>query len=254
MDAASNASHCLCRERNSTRAICTLDLLGAFTLRVADIGVCVARSAQPLVALVALHQRADRRTLAGTLWPDHSEERATANLRAAVWRLPDHGGGILVAEHGTIGLDRRVDCDVHRLKRAAFDLVEHSTFQWTWVVDLLRLGEELLPDWDKEWLTLEREWLRQLRLGTLDIVTERLIAAGRCSEAVVVAMMAVRDDPLRESSQRLLIEAHQRNSNHNLARRQFETYRSLLRRELDIDPSFPAPGMSSPTTLRLTLA
>ncbi len=50
-------------------------------------------------------------------------------------------------------------------------------------------------------------------------------------------MYAVAADPLRETGQRMLIEAHLREGNVSEARRQFELYRSVLLDRLGITPS-----------------
>jgi DNA-binding SARP family transcriptional activator len=53
-------------------------------------------------------------------------------------------------------------------------------------------------------------------------------------EAVHVAVLA---EPLRESGQRALIEAHQAAGNWAAARRQYDAFRSILRREIGVEPS-----------------
>ena len=50
-------------------------------------------------------------------------------------------------------------------------------------------------------------------------------------------MLAITAEPLRESAQRALIEAHVAEGNLAEARRGYVLYRDLLRRELGVDPS-----------------
>jgi DNA-binding SARP family transcriptional activator len=59
----------------------------------------------------------------------------------------------------------------------------------------------------------------------------------RCAEAVEAAMMAVSAEPLRESAQRTLIEAHLAEGNWVEGRRTFEAYRAILDRELGTQPA-----------------
>jgi DNA-binding SARP family transcriptional activator len=49
-------------------------------------------------------------------------------------------------------------------------------------------------------------------------------------------MTAISADPLRETAQRLLIEAHLAERNWREARRAFDLYRMLLRAELGVEP------------------
>src|SRR5437867_4028183 len=67
------------------------------------------------------------------------------------------------------------------------------------------LHEDLLPDWYDDWVALERERLRQLRVHALEQLCDRLLVAERFGEATEAALAASRTEPLRESPQRLLI-------------------------------------------------
>jgi DNA-binding SARP family transcriptional activator len=60
---------------------------------------------------------------------------------------------------------------------------------------------------------------------------------GRYGEAVDAALTAIVAEPLRESAQRALLEAHLAESNLIEARRDFLAYRDLVRRELGVEPS-----------------
>ena len=53
-------------------------------------------------------------------------------------------------------------------------------------------------------------------------------------------MTAISADPLRETAQRLLIEAHLAERNWHEARRAFGLYRRVLRAELGVEPG---PGL-----------
>ena len=72
-------------------------------------------------------------------------------------------------------------------------------------VDVLR--GELLPDWDEPWLVVERERLRQARLHVLETLARQRLSDGDAPAAAIASLAATQIEPLRESSQRLLIEA-----------------------------------------------
>ena len=228
-----------------------LELLGPFVLRIDGSAVRVTRGSERVLALLGLHKRMDRRRVSGMLWPDHTGERAAANLRAAIWRLPGYGRRLIVATGRELALDPLVDCDVDRLKASALDLLEGNGLADR-VAELCKFNDDLLPDWDEEWLTSERDWLQQLKMQALDFAAEWLTTVGRSAEAALVAMLAVRADPLRESSQRLLVAAHEANHNHSLAIRQYELYRTLVRTELGIEPGFPEPNGVASRDLAMT--
>jgi DNA-binding SARP family transcriptional activator len=95
---------------------------------------------------------------------------------------------------------------------------------------------DLLPGWYDDWALVECERVRQRLLHALEALSRQLTQVGRCAEAVEAAMMAVGAEPLRESAQRLLIQAHLAEGNWVEGRRTFEAYRQLLHRELGAQP------------------
>ena len=110
-----------------------------------------------------------------------------------------------------------------------------------WGIDAL----DLLPGWYDDWALVERERIRQRLLHALEALSRQLVRLRRCAEAVDVAMMAVSSDPLRESAQRALIEAHLAEGNLVEGRRSFEAYRELLARELGTEPGQELAAMVS---------
>jgi DNA-binding SARP family transcriptional activator len=195
-------------------------------------------SGQRLVALLGVHDRPLRRSyVAGTLWLDSSEERAGASLRSALWRVNRPGLRVVEATTNEVGLaaDVRVDLrETTTLARDVLDATLDVTGVGGWQAGLTR---DLLPDWYDDWLIVERERFRQLRLHALESLCSQLVAAGRFAEAVEAGMAAVAGEPLRESAHRTLIEAFLAESNLNEAVRQFRECRRLLWAELGVEPS-----------------
>ena len=68
----------------------------------------------------------------------------------------------------------------------------------------------------------------------MEALSRILVAARRHAEAVEVAMTVVGLDPLRESAQRVLVEAHLAEGNVAEARRVYEIYRRTVQRELQV--------------------
>jgi len=99
------------------------------------------------------------------------------------------------------------------------------------------LSGELLPDWFDDWVLLEAEDWRQLRLHALEVLAGLLTAAGRYGDAAAAALAAVRADPLRESAHAALIKVHLAEHNQSEALREFKRYYDLLRAELDLEPT-----------------
>jgi DNA-binding SARP family transcriptional activator len=213
-------------------------LLGGFQLRCAGREVPLARSGQRLLALLALQGRPlERLWVAGTLWLDATEERAGASLRSTLWRLPQPGGAAVVEASTTqLRLARDLAVDVHELTARAEGL-ESPAGRPDPDLDPSALARDLLPDWYEDWVSLERERIRQLRLHALEALCARLTAAGRFGAAVQAGLAAVAGEPLRESAHRTLIRAHLAEGNPGEAVRQYHLYRRLLAGELALEPS-----------------
>ncbi|MFC8257074.1 BTAD domain-containing putative transcriptional regulator [Streptomyces sp. NPDC057291] len=94
------------------------------------------------------------------------------------------------------------------------------------------LSVDLLPGWYDDWAQLEAEEWRQLRLHALETLAGRLITAGRHAEAVSAAHAAVHADPLRESGQTRLLQAHLAEGNRSEALHAFRRYSRRLHEEL----------------------
>lgn len=211
-----------------------LRLLGGFGLRVDGRIVDVTPAAQRLLAFVALTPRgAERSYTAFQLWPEHDERRAKANLRSALWRLGKVPAVLIEATKSRLRLAEGVWIDV----RHGLDELAHAEPHTT--LDTVRpmqsLDHDLLPDWYDDWLTIERERLRQFRLGTLEDAARHALDQGHHNAAVQLALAAVAIEPIRESSHRLVIDAHLASGNRFEAQRQLDCYQQMLRSALGTD-------------------
>jgi len=213
-----------------------LSLLGAFRLERAGAPLRVPPSSQRLLAFVALHERPLRRAfVAGTLWIDSPEERAAANLRSALWRLRRTGSELVEAAGPLLALGGDVDVDLRESEELARDVVSGACPDLA--LDAAAFASDLLPDWYDDWVLLERERYRQLRLRALERLCERLADAGRLDEALASGLAAAAAEPLRESAHRAIVRVHLANGNSGEALRQYRLYAALLRAQLGLEPS-----------------
>jgi DNA-binding SARP family transcriptional activator len=205
-----------------------------FERRRADI----PEGAKRLLVFVALHRgRVDRRYAAGCLWPLGNDIRAAGNLRSALWRLNKADIHVLSTNKQSLALREDVLVDAHLVSSWAARLLADTASPGDlevlpWGIDAL----DLLPGWYDEWVLIERERIRQRLLHGLEALSRQLTRLGRGPEAVEAALTAVSAEPLRESAQRALIEAHMAEGNWIEGRRSFEAYRQLLDRELAAEP------------------
>jgi DNA-binding SARP family transcriptional activator len=199
----------------------------------------VPEGCQRLVVFVALRrQRVDRRHTAGVLWPAGDDGRAGGNLRSVLWRLKGAGLPLLARDKSGVWLREDVAVDVHVVTEWALRLVT-GLESGADLAPQLSVTEalDLLPGWYDDWVLMERERLRQRVLHGLEAQCRALVRAGRYAEAVEAALTAISAEPLRESAQRALLEAHLAEGNWVEARRAFAVYRDLLADELGVEPS-----------------
>jgi DNA-binding SARP family transcriptional activator len=236
-----------------------LRLLGGPYLVVGGLRTSVPEGCQRLLVLLALQGgRVLRRQAAGLLWPEAGEDRAAGNLRSVLWRLRGTGAGVVESDKSAVWLHPSTGTDVASVRLWAARLIEgragpddlHTSW---WHPEAIHL----LPGWYDEWIVYERERLRQQVLHALECLAQVLVAAGRYAEGIEAALLAVEIEPLRESAQRRLLEAHLAEGNVNEARRALTAYAALLIRELGIRPSpalltlvhgTPDPGVRTGTS------
>lgn len=215
-----------------------LSLLDAFELTSDGESITLQQSAQRLLAFLALHRRPlQRGYIAGALWPDTPEERALASLRSALWRLR-RAGPLVQDGGGRLALDASVQVDVRELIELAHAVLDDARKPLaTAASDLLALSGDLLPDSYDDWVTVEREHVRQLRLHALEVLCDALVEAGRYAAASEAALAVVAADPLRESAHRALIRVHLAEGNLGEALRQYAFFRRLSEQQLGLFPS-----------------
>ncbi|WP_328416370.1 transcriptional regulator [Micromonospora sp. NBC_00389] len=219
----------------------SLHLLGGFRLLRGAAPIVVPRGLQRVIALIGLRPGATRSQLAGLLWPDASEERALSSLRTALWRLRQDPCCPLTVAGDTVRLGPAVRLDVDELVGTAAR-VRDGDEPRTAAGALAAGRHDLLPGWYDDWVLLDRERLRQLRLHMLEQLAGQHLVAGRHGDALEAALEAMAAEPLRETPHRLVVRIHLAEGNAFEAVHAFYVYRDLLRRELRLEPS---PAMSA---------
>ena len=212
-------------------------MLGSFGLTLNGDSVRLPMTAQRLLAFLALQDRPLLRAhVAGSLWPDTTERRAGANLRSTLWRLGEACPALLTVEGASLELAPSVEVDVRHGIALTRRLLARPPSQMEAEAPEV-LFRDILPDWSDDWVILEREHYRQLRLHALESLCAQMTTLGKFPEAVEAGLAAVAAEPLRESAHRTLIAAHIAEGNRGEAARQYGLFRRLLREELGLDPS-----------------
>ena len=226
-----------------TQATCappvTLRLLRDFELRIGDDSIPVAPASQRLLGFLALQGGTVRRAYAGgVLWADASESKASACLRSAIWRVPHQSGPPLLETSAShVGLGPHVRVDLYDATARAHEILDALPGALLTPGALEMLGADLLVGWCDDWVVMERERFRQIRLHALDRLGEHLLGQGGYPAALQVGLTAVDAEPLHETSHRLIVRTHLAEGNLGEALRQYHSYARYLDAELGARPS-----------------
>lgn len=220
-----------------------VSLLGRFEIFSDGHRVQLPTTSQRLVAFLALQGPAvGRRWLAGSLWPERTDERAAANLRSVLWRIRRIHSGLINSANDSVGLLSGIDIDVTQMIILAKSLisgnfVDLERFQPSW------FAADLLPNWYDDWVIMERERLSHLRLHALEQLARYHLEGGRLALSIDAALVAIAVDPLRESAQRCLIEALLAEGNKGEAIRQLRRFRREIVNAFGLEPSAELSNM-----------
>ena len=225
-----------------------LRLFGCWDLRAPSGAVELGGREQRLIALLALRGRRPRPQIAGTLWPDTTDDRALTSLRSAVLRVRRSAEGLLDLGHSTLALSADVRVDVQQVLLWAEE--DHREGDARWWVGVLRRAD-LLPGWYEDWVVFERERLQHLRLSALESVAAHALATGDYDTSLTAGLEAVAIEPLRESAHTIVIRAHLLAGNHPDAVREYRAYCRQLRQVLGISPSREMDDLLRPLLLPL---
>lgn len=176
-----------------------------------------------------------RTTLAGTLWPEKSEDKARASLNTELWRVRQVLGGMgecLELTRDTVALSLQPEqVDIHRFRL----LVKRG--------DVLSLEEavelyrgDFLDGCYADWCLLEREQLRDLWQGALEGLLRHHESRGEIAEAIAFAKHLHVLDPLREEVHRALMRLYAGLGDRPAALAQYLHCKAILQRELGVPP------------------
>jgi DNA-binding SARP family transcriptional activator len=224
--------------REAPDADLCLTLLRGFRLEWQGSIVDLPLGSQRLIAFLALHRRPLQRAfVAGNLWIDGTEGHANASLRTAVWRLHRLEFPLIESTRSQLALSPEVAVDLHETDARARRVLRHEGSPALLPSDSLLFEGDLLTDWYDDWVLIDRERFRQLRLHALETLCEDLAAVGSYGLAVEAGIACVAAEPLRESAHRALINVHRAEGNNGEAIRQYELYRRLVMEQLGLEPS-----------------
>jgi DNA-binding SARP family transcriptional activator len=223
-------------------------LLGPPQVRLDRELVSNLRSGKALALLAYLAVESDRahrrEKLAGMLWPEYTELSARASLRRALadvrQAIGDHQATppyvLTTRETLQFNTDSGYWLDVEAIAGLAEDLagLEQAVALYRGsFLEGFSVGDA--PSFE-EWALLKKEQLERQALKMLDRLAATYERRGEYEQARRYARRRVELEPWNEQAQRQLMQLLAFSGQRNAALAQYETCRSLLADELDVEP------------------
>jgi predicted ATPase/DNA-binding SARP family transcriptional activator len=218
----------------------TIRLFGAFEVRVdgAPLPHLRTRKGEWLLALLVMRggREVERDWLTAALWPECPDSRARKSLRVSLTDLRhafgEHARRLQAPTPRTLSLDL-TDAEVDLL---TFDaaLADGSPTALEQAVALYR--GPFLTGCPQDWAFQERQGREQAYLSALETLAAQAMALGDPATAERHLRRAVGTDPLRESTQRSLMQALAAHGHHAAAFQVYRDLRLLLHREINAAP------------------
>jgi DNA-binding SARP family transcriptional activator/tetratricopeptide (TPR) repeat protein len=206
-----------------------------------------AGKAIALLAYLVAGRAPTRDALLGILWSESDEAAARKNLRNTLWTTRRSLGEVIESAGGRLLLSRAVWADAKAFEAAAEEGLAttanpSSAAEHLHAAIALYAGPFLdglsvteAPEFEL-WCLAERERLAQLYLRVLSRLADHHRTAGEWHDLVNIARRALALDNLQESMHRALMEGLARVGDRTSALRQYDTLRSVLARELSVEP------------------
>jgi DNA-binding SARP family transcriptional activator len=208
--------------------------------------------ARELLAYLCAHSGKDlrRERVAELFWPDLDQARSRAALNTAVWRvnkaLREQPDLSLRSTPEVLVLTARLEItsDVQQFEsavRRGLDAIRGdgrlSTEMFTELARAVDLCEApFLDGYNAEWAVIERERLLSLQLRGLGLLMQDRGLARDYEGALEYGARILALDPFREQAQCEVMWLHVLSGQRARALKQYRAYRSLLAREMGIEP------------------
>jgi DNA-binding SARP family transcriptional activator len=220
----------------------TIHLFGRLQIYAGEVSILprMRERAQRLLVYLLLHRpaRLRRDQVAFNLWPDLPEEESLATLRRALSDLRSaltswEDGDWVLASPQEIGWNPEAPLvlDVAEYAR----LVDQDTPSSLHMAVDLYTGD-LLPEFDDEWIGVERERLKQLQLDVLQRLITHHQLIQEYSQALDLVRRALTLDPYAETAHREMMRLFYESGDRAGALAAYDRLSAQLQEDLGVEP------------------
>lgn len=220
-----------------------INVFHAFHLTRRGAAVVVAQRQQRLIALLAVEGATTRSLCAAQLWPNSTEARAMASLRAGLYQIAHELPELLECSAGELRLREDASVDIwlfRELLRQVWSEESISVADMSGTVAAIE-SADLLPGWYENWVLVAQRRLDEDRVDALERLADRSLRLADPRAALRAASAAIGIEPLRESAHLIAMRAFIAAGNPALAVAHYERLRRRLFTQFG---SLPAPQLT----------
>jgi DNA-binding SARP family transcriptional activator len=226
-----------------------VQLLGNFRifLNQQDISVTFSERVKLLFAYLLLNPQAliSRKQIAFTFWPESSESQARTNLRNLLYlfrkSLPKTESFFEIdSQFIKWRNNKHINLDVQKFWESisATETCQSNRERISYLQQAVNSYRgELLPDLYEDWLLKQREELHQSFVNALFTLSALLEEERQYPEAIQAMNRLILSDPLNELAYQRSMRFHALNNDRAGALKVYHACSTVLRQELDIEPS-----------------
>lgn len=193
-----------------------------------------------------------KEVLMETFWQDHDSDSARNNLNVAIYSLRQslktYSGDMspVIFDQGcyTINHEIRLNKDFEKFEKLYQSSGRHSLHTRTTaniaeleLAESMYHGDFFAEDYYTEWLSEDRENLKTHYIDILKQLEQHHFENQDCEARIEMNKKIIAADPCDEDAHQHLIEIYQKSGQRHLALKQFNSCKTSLQKELDLDPS-----------------
>ncbi len=216
-----------------------LQLLGNFRLLIngREVTSWRSRNLRWLLGILAIRagETVDRSWLAGTLWPNSTEQQALANLRLNLsyvrTALGEYRTALTQTGSRVVSLDAAVcSCDALQLMSISIEGSELALHSATKLYN-----GELMPGCEIPWVLAQRSRLETNIITCVRRLATMQMSSGKFGVAIDTLDWGLQVDPYDENLMRMLMECHISTGDSLHALVAYRTFRARILRDLNLD-------------------
>ena len=176
-------------------------------------------------------------------WPDADRDTIKLRFKNTIYRLRKALGSETISYDEEIyrfnrSLDYDYDVDVFQVELAnAKNTTETEDMITHYRAAITSYHGQFLPKIDQDWVIIAREKYHLAFMNAAIELSNLYLKTGNYSQAVALANRALEEDNFNEAVHRYAMLAYSALDDRPAVARQFEKCRTILKKELDIDPS-----------------